>query len=1337
MSTEAPGATPTQPETTIFTPGVAGLWLTTDTDALPPDAAVVYDNWRVVDRTRVQIRPGYAQVLVFPGGSRVHSLNRIYQPATGDFVGIIGVDGSMWRGTPLGGFAVVSTGLSGNPVTLLPYRPALSGVPWMLGADSVAMGQIPPTGEGVFLGLPAPVAVPTTAIADILTTGICSFEGITAAANWTCTQGVSRDTPALAGAPAVAQDVPGLQGSCVEFVTVVPSSIMKGYSSILGIASVMDLTQLQGGFAPASSEDIIHLWLRLDRPGLVEEVKVFFVCASGFSPGIVPGQDGTVNQDAFVKTFAPSEFTGFLEGLQSASTVADIVQGQVSTEDYLQYPPHQRSPEVEDHLGPLPSRPEDEAAGSTPDPSTSLPETFAPGRNTWTEFGVIGRPLRRNDFTRIGSTAGRGWDTITGIIIVIQTSTNQVVRVACDDWYLTGGYGLDASEPGAQTYDYRYTHYHLDTGDESNPSPIQEESARKTPMRQRIRVTPGESYTSLGAARVRQRFYRRGGLLVDDWYYLGRNTSNGGAFLDPETDLAVSAAPTLEIDNYQPVPTIDSTGTQVLNQPIPAIWGPVDGAIYGCGDPKRPGVVYRSKTGRPGSWPPDLATEVCSPSEELMHGFSYGGQAFVASRRRIFALGTAANGQIVAQDTLCLKGFAGRWAYCVGPQGCAFVADDGIYGFTGTGTPTLLSAALAPLWRGETVQGLSPIDLSAEAYLRLFVERQWLYFLYRDTLGATGTFVLDLLLGVWSRYTLATPMASFYWDAENPELPAFWGGATTGIAYGQGGIHDAGTPIVGRYQSPSLTCGRPREEKQVGDVTVRAGYVPAGAVSVQLIADTTALTAVTLPAGAATADVRTTVDVADATTRDVRARTFVCAVTWTQPLTALAPGELRQVLLTTYPLGEETYKRVGQWEPLGNTGGFLTGCVITADLREAGQLRSVASPVTRTVLIEYSRNGVLGQLGPFTIGPAIPSAPRQVQHLAWIGVRADQVRLVPTDTNPWILFKLDWQTQAEPGTATTFDSNEEVKGDTYYTGLNLTVRAAAALTVTGYIDGVALPPQGVPSTPNGKTIVHLTYPPGYGHVYRFTITSAEPFSVYGWDWQLVDVPSEQTNWNRPFEVGGTLTDKWIKGVLLECDTGGLTKTVVLQVDGASVQSFPVLAAGRSIVHVSFPQVRGRVLRLLPSDTVPSRLWTVQWIFDEEPLALQRWETQLLDHGQSSWHSVFDLDVEYRAPSGVQLTVEGYAGGELLFRDEYYLLATLEKAKYNQSLIARRATHWKYLFQSSVAFYLYREGCRVNVLPWDGSPGTVLQPFGNDDLDHGRAMGNAALTAATPNRGGRQ
>jgi hypothetical protein len=1339
---DTPGYGPQEFALVTLRPGARGLVLAVAEDLLPPEAAQILENARVDQFGRLRLRPGGTLVFSLPSAGPGHSLGRLYLPSSGTYIAFVGSGSVLWRGPNPAAMAAVSTVLSGNPLTLLPYRPALSGDPWMIISDTTVLGQVPPSGEAMLLGLPAPATAATSRIVDILTTKICDFHGaVSQASVWTKTAGQDDSTPtALASGTPTAADITGLQGNAVEFTTAVGNAA-KGYTSVLGLPITADLTTLQGGFRASEPDDIIHMFMRVSRPGIVEEVRVYLVCASGFSPSIVPGQHDALNSDAFVHTFRPSDITGFVEAQQSGLDAASRTQYTQVIDEYLRLP--DQSDDGKRNTG----SPNDRS-GRVTSRRSRVPDEMAPGRNVWTEFGTLGKPLRRSDFERIGSTSGRGWDTITGIIIVIKTTTNQVVKVACDDWYLTGGYGLDSSEPGAQPYDYRYTHYHLDTGDEGNPSPIQTSAQELYPMRQRTAIQPPGPYTGAGNARVRQRFYRRGGTITDDWYYVGQNTANGAEFVDTQSDLDISAAPTVEIDNYQPVPSVDAAGNTALAVVLPAVWGPLDGAIYGCGDLLRPGHLYRSKTGKPGSWPPDLVVEACSPSEELMHGFVHSGQGFVFSRRRLFLISPnmVTGGAVAVQDTPCQKGLAGRWAHALGPDGCVFVSDDGIYETSGGSPAKELSDDIRPLWFGQSFLGAVAINLGAESKLRLFLGRGLIYFQYLGVDGNLHQLVCSRNGGrtVWSRDVLPIAPGAIYIDPENPELPPYMASGDGGavVVRSFDGRSDDGASYSLNYVSPELVFDRTREEKQLGDLVVETDGLGTTGMTVAVTLDNVTVLPNQTVTGSEQGQRRHLLTPSPGVERRFRAARV--QVVLPSDTTGNAPV-LKQIQLTALPLVEETERRIAAWEPLGKAGAYLTGVAMTCDTRQNVLARgdNTFGADTKRVRVEYSRGGGATQtLGPFTIDA---SQGRRTIFLSWAGVIADQVRIVPEDANPWLLYALNWQAVEEPPSQGTWDSGDEILGDTYYTGLDLVVRGEGTALI--YVDGALVSSYDFTTSSSApshvlfstrKTYLHHTFGPGYGHIYRCLITGVGGgVQVYAHKWMTEPVPGEQSNWNRNFELAGTLTEKLVKGVLLECDTGGVAKTVEVQADGVTVRTLSVAASGRQVLHLSFAQFRARVLRLLPTDTTLSRLWTVQWIFDEEPLALDRWETQLLDHQQADYHSIFRMIVDYRATEAVTLTIEGYAReGLRIFEDTYYLPDTPERVKRLISLRSRLAILWKYTFTSTSPFNLYRSGCSLALLPLSGGERKDLPaPFGDDDLDHMRSLGSASGIASTPNNGG--
>lgn len=1318
------GAPVSEHETPCFIPGRKGLNWFDAKDRIDPEEALLRVN--TVQNFLGELASRQGQTVQATALGSVRQIQRMELPASASFMRFWSGGTNWLRGNAAP--PVLEGGFSGNPIVLLPYRPALSGEPWMVAADINKMRQASATGPSIPLGLPAPSVAATAVVADILTTGISSFDSgdSTEAATWTYTAGVDRTptTPNAAGVPTGA-DVVGLQGNAVAFTTV-PGAAALGYSSILGRAKVMDLTVLQGGLVAATADDLVHLWVKVDRPDYLEEVRIYFICST-FDPAILPGTDPALNTDGFVKAIRGSDITPFLENVLGSVATGDLTRATEQIQEFLTDGELGIAPDTISPLGGtgLVSPSQTAGVGSLP---TQASQQLAPGRDTWSEFGNIDRPLRRGEFLRFGNQPSVGWDTITGIVIVIQTAVPQSVVVTCDDWFLTGGYPLDTTEQTATAYDWRYTNYHLDTGDEGNPSPEMPENTRLEALRQRANVQPA----AYGDARVRQRFYRRGGSLQTDWYYSGQNATDGAIYTDAESDTTLVASNTLQLDNDQPVTTVNSAGTTVLAQPLPVVFGPLGGRLCGIGDPYRPGHLYSSKVEKGGSWPPGNAIEVCPPSEELLAGTLVNGIGFVLSRKRGYqATANMVTGDVSVQETSCQVGVASRWAWTQTAAGVYFVSADadaaGIYLSAGQ-EAKLLSVKIDPIFHGTSIEFapgefVLPVDLSQSSALRVSVFQNVLWFHYKDTGGTTRCLLADLVTGEWYQHTFANPPQMSYAEEGGNLAPQLWFGCADGSAHLYSGTTDNGTAIACRIVQGYMDAGRPREDKLLGDLIFDAN-LPTGA---------TLTCTPRLNNGALVNPPQTFTGLVGRRRYQsdpfgvVPQRCRNLSLDWQWSVSTASALYVAGVAITPQP--DQVMKRATTWESYPTERYFwaLTLVCDTADEEV-------------TCVVEYTLGNAIGIAATIVLR----ANGRRLLQFSWPAVKADQIRIrAITDCAYWMLFKIDWLHTPEPPRISGWDSGFENLGDSYYTGLDIEVDTfGATKEIQVMVDGVLVnnPATGLtifPIVSTGRRLLHLTFGPNRGHIYRFFCADLNVGLLYSRHWHVDAEPAEQNNWNQNFTIGNTLTDKYIKGVLLECDTFGVDKTVRIEGDNGLVALLTVNASGRLVRHFAFPQVLARVLRILPTDHNPGRLYSAQWVFDEEPLQLQRWETQLVDHGLQGEQIVFSAQVTIKCSADVTLTVLAYNNTGVLVSSTAYTIPSTGGAK--QKLYVEFEAHkgvlWKYVFtpaSGSTGFWLYREESSVLVLPWGTNQPIVRQPFGSDDLDKVRAMGSASGIAATPN-----
>lgn len=1307
-------------ESNITRFGVKGINITDAIDAIEPNEMTRMLN--VTHRVDgfLTTRPGQTQLAT--GGTNIHSGRRLNDPDSSTYTRVYGVDTTLKTGTT-GALATIDTGYSGSPLSLVTYRADFSADPWMYVGDSAKMRKVRADGLDLPIGLSAPGAAISSALATEERTTIMSSNA-GQYASWAGGYGMIYGIPipdpipvSWAGSipPPIFSAIPDQHGNFgIAMVVAAPvARSEKGYFAFGGVVKTLNLNKV--GTRDATDEDYIHLSFSLQNIPGIKEIRVYFCCGTAFAPTILPGFGHSLgpgvtpnptitNTDAYLKVFSASDFTAFIAAQQLQIDAAQLAQTRALRDQILE------------QASPTDTRPDVQAILATRNPGQTTSLQAGLGEGAWNEFGIIGIPLRRGDFQRIGSNLSRDWGNINGIILCAITGPDSGgVTVGLSDIYLTGGYNPDTGEPGETQYDYRATNYDTRTGAESNPSPIMGEDAWLDTLRRKITVDPA----AYGDGAIRQKIYRRGGTLPTDWQYLGTNGSDGGLFDDTFSDEFAAASTSLETDNYQPVPTVDENGNTILNQPLPIIWGPLDDLIFGCGDPHRAGDVYFCKPGQPDSWPPDNRTEVCSSSDKLMAGVIYGGQSFVFSQEKLFILypNLSDGTSVTAANTQCTLGMVNQWAVAVGMGGIYFVSPTGIYRTTG-GPQEWLSKKIDPIFMGQTKNGVPPIDFSAPEKLRLAIYENELWFQYQDTEGNIPIFIFNIPFGFWRQYQFRRATSMLYADEGNPVSTMLLGGQSSGAVYTLSGTADDGTTIPAHVRTGAINFGRVREEKRLGDQSLNLDTANES-ITLQNFYNYETIEDVPFVLGGDTDGRATAIYNAFGDTPK-RVNNISTDISWVSD-----EGMPSLFWLGTSAIIEPdvTVNRVTQWDDLGNADeSYLTG--ITLDCDTGGE--------DRTILVEYDLGGVTNLASTLVVN----CDGRHKVKFSWAAVNANKVRLRPADEpcEAWILYKADWIFSVEPPRISKWDSNFENGWDQYYTGLDLFCNTFGLdKTVEVYVDGVLVKTEIVNT--NGRLVWHITIPWGRGHVFRFIATDNNPGMLYGHRWQLQEEPSEQTNWNQNFSVEGIESDKYLKAIVFQCDTFGATKSVTVEVDGVVVETLLVNTLGRKVVQKAFPQHLGRVFRVYPTDNNPSRLYSLNWVFDTEPLALDRWETQELDHGIAGWFYPIFGHICVKSMSDVTLTIDYYnqTGG---LTTKIYILPNTNNLK--QKLFvpfqAVKCILAKYTLTSADPFWLYKVETDVSIRIWGGDQTIIAHIFGDDDLDATRPMTNASLAAARPGGG---
>jgi len=131
-----------------------GISLANPVDLMPPGFYPVLMNVRVNANGEIDCRQGVEQILKTGGGTPVHSLRRMNNSVDSTSIRLSGTGGDLFLDN-----SVVDSGYSGNPLSILPFRPNRSPSPYAYIGDANRMRKIDMAGNAWGVGiLPCPTA---------------------------------------------------------------------------------------------------------------------------------------------------------------------------------------------------------------------------------------------------------------------------------------------------------------------------------------------------------------------------------------------------------------------------------------------------------------------------------------------------------------------------------------------------------------------------------------------------------------------------------------------------------------------------------------------------------------------------------------------------------------------------------------------------------------------------------------------------------------------------------------------------------------------------------------------------------------------------------------------------------------------------------------------------------------------------------------------------------------------------------------------------------------------------------------------------------------------------
>ena len=581
-------------------------------DRMPPGGFPFLENARVTQEGRIDARPGYSVYDSSASAPKLlHSIRRLNDPdlslAAVGYLNVVG-NGTLLQAGAAGALSTVATGFSGDPLSLIPFRPDQSPESWMYVYDSAkyakvrangvvrAIGVAPPSrapsidygvpafaqvayGQtaagwgGVFNGLPfVPAttdrlnAVAFTVSSIIYNSGTTGWACLTPSPGSLDWAGVRAGIILSSGPEAV---IIREMHAAITATTIASISYDSGATGLCSIvlASSPDGLSRNSLIVLSGTETtrVLEVISAPDGTGYSIRCSTAATHAAGdTATGLVSWYVYTVGAHAAGETIT-SNYISASQPTAGVGAVAIKATGNASNangrpidiaNDYLHISMFFQTPSEIVNVDLLidvdPATPAGTAFSNNfyqwTIPQTQIGSFTASSGNVWVEIVV---PLSQG--IRHGSNLQLNLSTVQAIGAVL-TSTG-----ACswgfDWWYLFGTYGPTIQPNSPTGYVYQTRFRDSNTGSASVPGP--QNRYELFPLREQILVTPATTAVS-GIDEID--IYRQGGTLTNSLYVgsVADNNVTPNVFSDNLSDstvLTTNQAPDLTL--LQPWPIVD------------------------------------------------------------------------------------------------------------------------------------------------------------------------------------------------------------------------------------------------------------------------------------------------------------------------------------------------------------------------------------------------------------------------------------------------------------------------------------------------------------------------------------------------------------------------------------------------------------------------------------------------------------------------------------------------------------------------------------------------------------------------------------------------------------
>lgn len=516
----------------------------------------------------------------------------------------------------------------------------------------------------------------------------------------------------------------------------------------------------------------------------------------------------------------------------------------------------------------------------------------------------------------------------------------------------------------------------------------------------------------------------------------------------------------------------------IMGYPLPLVWGPVDGVLFGCGDSYNPGFVYPTRPDDPDGASDKDPIEVTDPSEPILNGIDFDDVSFCFSNKRAFRLEATQQGWQPVELGINYGLFARR-GLAKGPF-LWYVTNDGIVQMAPGGGAQLITDAIENLFpRGAepvpayTVAGqtIYPPDYTQPDSMRLSYGNNWLYFDFLDTNGQRATLAYFLVTQSWW-YWLQNAEKHYQEEGAGVNSVLIASGNNLLIQQSENGDSNNAIPCV--VVTRAFDAGNSRSSKRFGDLYVSSDGT--AAISCQPGYDNfTVLDTVQTITNA-------TLDLSGGAGSALH-RNLGLILSWQSKSTLAATEHLYFWQVSWLDKGPATLLRQTDWDDLGSPGfWFLEGLRIRVDTH--GVARSFY---------------VLSDTGQQTPVFTIISGGDIYLSQSFTPITGHLFRIVPTaEADTWNLIDVQWIAEVQPEPAliwATQPTTHGLEGYLHHRDAQWVYGpAAAAVSFTVTADGLSST-YALPATAIVKKL-YWPFPPIKGKLVSYQLSSAQPFALY-------------------------------------------------------------------------------------------------------------------------------------------------------------------------------------------------------------------------------------------------